>query len=320
MEINWAKIIEKPETKYRIEGNLLLKFRINTENLFKELNLLNKKLTNITKQNKQQMAKINELQDQNIEQKATIEDFKKKLDESHKDLKNKSKKIIDQNEIEQKITDYHTVVNQIAERDKKITALEIQLSIKTSQINDLFKKNKELLDQIQRIEKITAETKETKPKLKETQKRLDVKISEISQLNEKIQEMEKQKIEELKTQKKEYEKEISNLKDMIGFRSEEVKTLKDKLRVFLRFSGEDFRYVQKKPEDGIYLILDRQNKKWLLIWDSNTSFIDQRNAERFARSIAKSGWQLADGTRIGIGFKLELRGKKSVPTQLLNDK
>ena len=167
---------------------------------------------------------------------------------------------------------------------------------------------------------------ELKPKLSELEGELETKRAEATQLAEKKVELETQlgnmkeeHQKELNALKEEYEKKIEQFEDKIGLSPEKADIPKDVEVIFLRYTGEEFRYVRHQPEDGMYLILDQQEEKWLLVWDASVSFIDRKSGERLARSIAKAGWPLADGGRIGFAFELELQGEKTVPERLLRD-
>ncbi len=220
--------------------------------------------------------------------------------------------------------------NQCAEIQKQLKESEKQLNEKSSQIDELSTKNQELEKQIEKVKPQLAETKEIKAKIDKAQTELEDKISEISQLNNKIQELEKQKeteitslkeqhLKEMESQKADYKQQILDMKTKIGFAREEIKISEEEKVIYLRFTGEDFRYVPKKPDEGIILILDKQEEKWLLVWDAKSSLIDRRTAERIARSIAKAGWTLPGGGRVGMGFKIELQGEKTMPERLLRD-
>jgi len=116
-----------------------------------------------------------------------------------------------------------------------------------------------------------------------------------------------------------YENQIQELKEVHGVPAGEAALTGEEQVVMLRYTGTDFLLVKQKPDEGIVLIMDGQERKWLLTWDPNASFIDRRTAERRARSIAKSGWPLPGGARLGMGFEFEIQGEKKIPERLLRD-
>lgn len=89
--------------------------------------------------------------------------------------------------------------------------------------------------------------------------------------------------------------------------------------VYLHFVDDSFVRVSKIPEKGISLILDVKERKWIMIWTEDATFVQRRNAERQARSIAHAGYLIDKITRLGQGYTLELLGTSAVPNQLLRD-
>ena len=126
-------------------------------------------------------------------------------------------------------------------------------------------------------------------------------------------------LDEINAKIDEYEQKIQEIKDSYGLTAREAQLTGTEQVIILRYTGTDFLYVRNKPDEGIVLILDRQENKWLLAWEKESGFIDRRTAERLARSIAKSGWPLPGGGRVGMGFDLEMQGDKAVPERLLRD-
>ena len=96
-------------------------------------------------------------------------------------------------------------------------------------------------------------------------------------------------------------------------------TVEKKQNCFLVFSGKIFTRISEPAESGIRMILDEKEKKWLLYFDEDTQLIDQRTAERQARSISKAGFGTETGERLGIGYELKIIGEKDVPPRLLKD-
>jgi len=77
--------------------------------------------------------------------------------------------------------------------------------------------------------------------------------------------------------------------------------------------------VNRLPETGINLVLDEKNQKWIMSWSADVGFVQQRTAERQARSIANTGFTMGRGARLGKGFALELIGQNAMPDRLLHD-
>ncbi|HUY00926.1 MAG TPA: hypothetical protein VMV49_15295 [Candidatus Deferrimicrobium sp.] len=353
MEIEWAKIIEKPEAKYKVDGNILLKYRMTTENLNKDLDLLRKKAKDTENQNNKQKITIQELQDQVQQFKTAAEDLQNELnsvinqkDSEISDLSSKFQTDLEQKnaEITKIMSELDNVKNSLTESQTKLSDTENQLNEKTSKLSELQEanaelstKNQELTSHLEKIEPIINEANELKTKIEEIQKELVEKNLDISQLNEKIEALEKEKVEikanhesEIETLKQhhldeinakidEYEQKIQEIKDSYGLTAREAQLTGTEQVIILRYTGTDFLYVRNKPDEGIVLILDRQENKWLLAWEKESGFIDRRTAERLARSIAKSGWPLPGGGRVGMGFDLEMQGDKAVPERLLRD-
>ena len=349
MEIEWTKIIAKPEAKYKVEGNILLKYRMMTENLNKELDAARKKAAELDDQNKQLKATIDSLQSKLNESKASIENLEgeiKKLTESASQKEAGYQKKIDaiQNEADQLNSEIEhfskeltTLNEKLAETQNKLQESESKVLDAAAKITDLEREKEGLIEENETLKTNIIKIDEVKDELQTAQQELKEKLSEISILNEKISDEEKLREqikedmqneiealkvkhhEELNAKIEEYETKMQELKDSYGVSPQDVEFTGKEQVIMLRYTGTDFLFVRKKPDEGIILILDQLNSKWLFVWDQNASFIDRRTAERIARSIAKAGWPLPGGGRVGMGFDLELQGDKAVPERLLRD-
>jgi len=339
MEVEWTKILEKPDAKYKVDGNTLLKFRVTTEKLNEELESLRKKYADLENQNKEQKgtvenltaemnelkSKIANLENENQEKMGSLEGISAEKENEFQTKKNILEETIaqKQSEIEKLQADFSNLQDTLNEKISRISELE-------TLNNDLSEKNKALSERLEAVE----------PALKEieTQKAdLEQKLIEITQLNEKMKNLEdslvsqqndhKQELEalqlkqseELEALKVSYESQIQELKEVHGMTPGEAELTGEEQVIMLRYTGTDFLLVKKKPDEGVVLIMDAQERKWLLTWDINASFIDRRSAERRARSIAKSGWPLPGGARLGMGFDFEIQGDKKIPERLLRD-
>lgn len=88
--------------------------------------------------------------------------------------------------------------------------------------------------------------------------------------------------------------------------------------IYLHFEEKSFVRVDRLPETGINLVLDEKNQKWIMSWSSDVGFVQQRTAERQARSIANAGVPVGKG-RLGKGFALEMIGQNAIPDRLMHD-
>lgn len=368
MEVEWTKILEKPDGKYKVDGSTLLKFKITTEKLNEELESLRKKHADLEKQSKEQKDKIKTLETEDGQLKSKVKKLEKDIEDKTASLEGQIKEIVGERELEFKTQvaaaedqlsqkqaavdklekDLSTVKDQLAQTKQKLTQIDAQAREKAAKVTelenlkiDLNTKVQALSDRISEVEPALTANEALKAENGNLKTSLEEKLSEISQLNEKIKKLEseaegqgakqeetrkqelealsKKHAEEIKALKAEHEKQLKELKEVHGVPAAESTLKGDEQVIILRYTGEDFLLVKQKPEEGVSLIMDAQERKWLLIWDPKASFIDRRTAERRARSIAKSGWPLPNGARLGMAFELEIQGEKKVPDRLLRD-
>ena len=77
---------------------------------------------------------------------------------------------------------------------------------------------------------------------------------------------------------------------------------KNKLTLHITKDGETTLTnipLNKLPPDGVFLVIDENEKKDYLVIGENVAFIYKRMAMRIANSLKKFGYQLSDGTIIG---------------------
>jgi chromosome segregation ATPase len=368
MEVEWTKILEKPDGKYKVDGSTLLKFKITTEKLNEELDSLKKKHADLEKQSTEQKTTIKTLENEASQLKSIVKKLEKEIEDKAADLEGQMKEIVSEREgdfkaqmaaseeklsqrqaaVEKLEKDLSSVKDQLAQAKQKFSQAEGQAREKAAKVTelenlkiDLNTKVQTLSDRIREVEPALKENEDLKAESGKLKTSLEEKLSEISQLNENVKKLEseaetlratqedvrkqdleaisKKHAEEIAAVKADYEKKIKELKDVFGHAPIESPLKGDEQVIILRYSGEDFLLVKQKPEQGIGLIMDSQERKWLLIWDANASFIDKNKAERRARSIAKAGWPLPNGARLGMGFEFEIQGEKKVPERLLRD-
>ena len=368
MEVEWTKILEKPDGKYKVDGSTLLKFKITTEKLNEELESLRKKHADLEKQSNEQKDKIKTLETEASQLKAKVKKLEKDIEDKTANLEGQMKEIVSERELEFKTQmaaaeeklsekqaavdklekDMSTVKDQLSQTKQKLTQVDAQAREKAAKVIelenlkiDLNTKVQALSDRVSEVEPALKANEDLKAENGNLKTSLEEKLSEISQLNEKIKKLEsdaetqgakqaevrkqelealsKKHAEEIEALKAAHEKKLQELKEVHGVPAAEATLKGDEQVIILRYTGEDFLLVKQKPDEGIGLIMDGVERKWLLVWDAKASFIDRRTAERRARSIAKSGWPLPNGARLGMAFELEIQGEKKVPDRLLRD-
>ena len=316
-----------------------------TEKLNNEVDSLKKNNVELENQIKRQSQTIQNLKRESAQQTEAARSLEGELQvivgEKEKEFKKQIASL--QNELEnakKEAESSSSLQNQLAEMQQTLAEYEKQLSEKVAKMAELEGANQELSSKITELEGSLAEISGTKNKFEEIQKALDAKNSEVEQLNGKIQELEKQQeqsaadhkakleslneqqAQELEAQKSTYDMQIKALENKYGMTKEAIlRAEKEMIErvIFLRYTGANFVMVRSKPDEGISMILDQQEGKWLMVWDANAGFVERRTAERLARSIAKAGWPLPSGARVGLGFDLEMQGAQSVPGRLLRD-
>ncbi|MHA1733902.1 MAG: hypothetical protein ACTSU5_18325 [Promethearchaeota archaeon] len=72
----------------------------------------------------------------------------------------------------------------------------------------------------------------------------------------------------------------------------------------LYWTGTKFDVTSEKTA-GIFLELDEENSEWIFSYTAGESLIQRRTALRRANEIAKVGYLKADGSRVGVNFKVK---------------
>ncbi len=79
--------------------------------------------------------------------------------------------------------------------------------------------------------------------------------------------------------------------------------------IVLEYRDSKFHECSGTPTTPITLKIDTAEKKLILVVPNGVSMIQRRAAERNARSIQKSGFQVAAGGRVGRDFELVIEGQ-----------
>ncbi len=82
--------------------------------------------------------------------------------------------------------------------------------------------------------------------------------------------------------------------------------------VYLEFNSSASQFQETtitESNDAILLVMDDSAKKLLMTVPSSIGMIAKRAAERQARGITKSGYQLRSGSRVGRTYELEILGE-----------
>ncbi|MFX0135796.1 MAG: hypothetical protein ACFFDN_19290 [Candidatus Hodarchaeota archaeon] len=260
-----------------------------------------------------------------------MEELKKRLEERENELNIKNKLIKSKNEeiaelqkeIEnykavkdaKTITQYETKFNMLQERiqDKDARITNLEKSIKQS--NDLLT---EYRDYKEKFETLQKEFNEQNSKLKDLENNKAELERKNRDLTYKVENMEERLEREIKSLKAVHQKEIEKIEKV---HSEKVKSLKYKLapsQIFLKYANKQFIRAMTRPAEGIILILDESQQKWILDYSLEPNLIERKTAERQARSIAKSGFNIG-GNRVGIRYDLEIAEEQAVPEKLLRE-
>ncbi|MFQ5978259.1 MAG: hypothetical protein ACXAB4_06585 [Candidatus Hodarchaeales archaeon] len=87
----------------------------------------------------------------------------------------------------------------------------------------------------------------------------------------------------------------------------------------VRLTFTDTGFVEDKAEGTGYLDLDESNQSAVLSFTPEAGLVVKRMAQRQARSICKTGFQLRSGSRIGAGCVLEVQGEAAIGDVLLQE-
>ena len=81
---------------------------------------------------------------------------------------------------------------------------------------------------------------------------------------------------------------------------------------------QDGSFVESKPDSsGIRCEVDKTSKKIRMIMPQGTSLIERRTALRLADTVARSGYLLSTGERVGQGYELVIDEKgTAIPDRL----
>jgi hypothetical protein len=94
--------------------------------------------------------------------------------------------------------------------------------------------------------------------------------------------------------------------------------MNDKLRVNLVWEEDDFKPLgpnKPLPDDQVSLIIDEESEKIVLRITEGIGLVVRRTIQRRVQSIAKSGFLVSGGLRIGAGFSTE----EEAPEEQLSD-
>ncbi|MFX0113197.1 MAG: hypothetical protein ACFFB3_01480 [Candidatus Hodarchaeota archaeon] len=78
-------------------------------------------------------------------------------------------------------------------------------------------------------------------------------------------------------------------------------------------------FVEEKVDGEAYLDLDEQNQKAILTFTPEAGLVTKRMAQRQARGICATGFQLRNGARLGAGFTLDVQGEERIGEVLLQE-
>ncbi|MFW9916929.1 MAG: hypothetical protein ACFFGZ_15085 [Candidatus Thorarchaeota archaeon] len=94
--------------------------------------------------------------------------------------------------------------------------------------------------------------------------------------------------------------------------------MNDKLRVNLVWEDDDFKPLgpnKSLPDDEVSLTIDEESEKIILRITEGTGLVVRRTIQRRVQSIAKSGFLVSGGLRIGAGFPMV----EEAPEEQLSD-
>lgn len=90
------------------------------------------------------------------------------------------------------------------------------------------------------------------------------------------------------------------------------------MSVILQWSGSEWNPVKAKSGYGIYLELEDETTEWVFSYSGGEPLISRRTALRRANEIAKVGYLLPEGERIGTDYKVreEIPESTNLPERL----
>ncbi|HMF30018.1 MAG TPA: hypothetical protein VKK79_01285 [Candidatus Lokiarchaeia archaeon] len=90
------------------------------------------------------------------------------------------------------------------------------------------------------------------------------------------------------------------------------------MSVILAWDGNDWHPVDAKAGAGIYCELDDEAAEWVFSYGVGEPLVSRRTALRRANEIAKVGYVLPGGDRVGTGLKVreEIPASTDLPERL----
>ncbi|MHA2271692.1 MAG: hypothetical protein ACXACI_07505 [Candidatus Hodarchaeales archaeon] len=87
----------------------------------------------------------------------------------------------------------------------------------------------------------------------------------------------------------------------------------------VRLTFMETGFMEDKGEGEAYLDLDEENQKAVLSFTPAAGLVKKRMAQRQARSICATGFQLRSGGRLGAGYSLEVQEEAGIGDILLQE-
>jgi len=225
----------------------------------------------------------------------------------------KKQHMVDYQRLEKKIK------SQADEYERQKQVIEARFEKQGEMVKE---KDKEILNLKAQIEKLEENIEGFKPKLAEAEQ-LKKKIDDLKTETKSKEKLFNHAEEEaqglrfmLQQHKENHEREINSLKslhkkeldDLKNKYSKEIDRIKKESEIpsfYLKYSNKVFTRAFDKPE-GISLLLDDSNEKWILDLTRESNMIEKRTAERLARAISNSGYN-EGGKRLGVKFELVIK-------------
>ncbi len=90
------------------------------------------------------------------------------------------------------------------------------------------------------------------------------------------------------------------------------------MSVILQWDGAEWHPVDAKSGAGIYCQLDEDSSEWVFSYSAGEPLISRRTALRRANEIAKVGYVMPGGDRVGTGMKVreEVAASADLPDRL----
>ncbi|NHI93306.1 MAG: hypothetical protein EAX96_12480 [Candidatus Lokiarchaeota archaeon] len=228
-----------------------------------------------------------------------------------------------ENEKKQLMVDYQRLEKKMKGQEEDFLKDKKGIEAKFQKQTEMIKeKDKEILELKANIEKLEGTIKDFQPVLTEAEtyrKKLEDSKTEMTS-KEGILKHAEEEVQGLRfmlqQHKENYEREINSLK---AIHAKEIEDLKEKYSkqidnikkaseipsYYLKYVNKTFSRAFQKPE-GIYMLLDERNGKWILDLTKESNNIEKRTAERQARAIITAGWN-EGGKRLGVKYDLEIK-------------